>query len=254
MRDIFEQQPGNPVAAARRAARPIQQRRFYARVAVAAVPGGHAVQLDGKPVRTPARRLLAAPEPALADAIAAEWEAQHALIEPAKMPLTRLANSIIDGVAQQPGSVAAEIAEYLASDLLFYGATGPAELVARQRQHWDPVLGWAGQTLGAQFVWTSGVIHIAQSQAAVEAACAAIPDEPWGLGAAHAATTLTGSALIALALARGFLSADAAWSAANVDEDWNMERWGRDALALERRDYRFAELKAAALVLTTLSG
>lgn len=254
MRDIFEQQPDNPMAAARRAARPALRRRFYAKVAVAAVSSGHAVQLDSKPVHTPARRILAAPNTALADAIAAEWDAQRGLIEPAKMPLTRLANSIIDGVAEEPGPVAAEIAKYLASDLLFYCATGPAELVARQRQHWEPVLRWTGQTLGAQFVCTSGVTHIAQSQAAIEAAGAAIPDEPWCLGAVHAATTLTGSALIALALARGFLSADAAWAAANVDEDWNMEQWGRDELALERRDYRFAELKAAALVLATLSG
>lgn len=254
MRDIFEQQPGNPMTAARRAARSMLRRRFYAKVAIVAASGGHAVQLDEKPVHTPARRVLTAPKPTLADAIAAEWEAQSGLIEPAKMPLTRLANSIIDGVAEEPGLVAAEIAKYLASDLLFYGAPGPAELVARQRQHWDPVLNWAAQTLGAQFVCTAGVTHIVQPRTAVEAASTAIPDEPWCLGAAHAATTLTGSALIALALADGFISADAAWAAANVDEDWNMEQWGRDKLALERRDYRFAELKAAALVLATLAG
>lgn len=254
MRDIFEQQPGNPVAAARRAVRPVLRRRFYARVTVAAVSGGHAVQLDSKAVHTPARRVLAAPSLAVAEAIAAEWDVQRDLIEPAKMPLTRLANSIIDGVAEQPGPVAAEIAKYLASDLLVYRATGPAELVARQGNHWDPVLNWAAQTLGAQFLSTSGVTHIAQPQAALEAARAAIPEDPWRLGATHAATTLTGSGLIAIALAREFLSADAAWAAANVDEDWNMEQWGRDELALERAGYRFAELKAAAQVLTTLSG
>lgn len=254
MRDIFEQQPGNPVAAARRAVRPVLRRRFYEKVAVAAVSGGHAVQFDGKPVRTPARHVLATPSLALADAIAAEWDAQRDLIEPAKMPLTRLANSIIDGVAEQPGPVASEIAKYLASDLLIYRATGPGELVARQRHHWDPVLDWAARTLGAQFLSTSGVTHFDQPQAALEAARAAIPDEPWRLGATHAATTLTGSGLIAIALARGFLSADTAWAAANVDEDWNMEQWGRDELAVERGGYRFAELKAAAQVLTTLSG
>ena len=95
--------------------------------------------------------------------------------------------------------------------------------------------------------------YIAQPQTAVDAARAAIPENPWRLGAAHVATTLTGSALIALALAHGFLSADAAWAAANVDEDWNMQQWGRDELALERREYRFAELKAAGTVLSTLS-
>ena len=253
MRELFEDRSDNPVEAARRSVRQASRPRFYAKAAIAPVTEGHGVQLDGKPVRTPARRVLAAPNPALAEAVAAEWEAQRDLIEPGKMPLTRLANSIIDGVAAEPGPVAAEIAKYLESDLLFYRATGPAELVARQRQHWDPVLNWAAQTLGAHFICTSGVTHIAQPQAAVDAARAAIPQNPWRLGAAHVATTLTGSALIALALGRGFLSADAAWAAANVDEDWNMEKWGRDELALERREHRFAELKAAATVLSLLT-
>ncbi len=254
MRELFEERPDNPVEAARRAVRQALRRRFYAAVAVAAGSEGYAIQLDGKPVHTPARRVLAAPNSTLAEAIAAEWEAQRELIDPSKMPLTRLANSIIDGVADQLAPVAAEIVKYLQTDLLFYRATGPAELVGRQQQLWDPVLSWAAQTLGASFQCTSGVTHIAQPQAAVDAARIAIPHEPWRLGAAHAATTLTGSALIALALAGGFLSVDAAWTAANVDEDWNMEQWGRDELALERRAYRFAELTAAATVLAALSG
>ncbi len=254
MPEPFEDQPENPVEAARRAVRPAPRRRFYAKVATAPVAEGYAVELDGKPLRTPARRALAAPNLALAEAIAAEWDAQHELIEPAKLPLTRLANSIIDGVVDQPGPVAAEIAKYLASDLLFYRATNPAQLVARQQQHWDPVLDWAAQSLGARFTRTEGVIHVAQPQVAIDAARAAIPDDAWRLGAAHAATTLTGSALIALALVRGCLSAAAAWQAANVDEDWNMEQWGRDELALERRAFRFAELQAAATVLAAVSG
>jgi chaperone required for assembly of F1-ATPase len=254
MREPFDDRPDNPTEAARRSVRQPLRRRFYAKVAIVPVTEGHGVQLDGKPVRTPARRVLAAPNPALAEALAAEWDAQRDLIEPAKMPLTRLANSIIDGVADQPAPVAAEIAKYLESDLLFYRAMSPAELTARQRQHWDPVLNWAAQTLGAHFACTEGVTHIGQPQAAVDAARAAVPGDPWRLGAAHAATTLTGSALVALALARGVLSADAAWAAGNVDEDWNVEQWGLDELALERRAFRFAELKAAATVLASISG
>jgi chaperone required for assembly of F1-ATPase len=255
MRELFEDRPETPVdgpmEAARRGLGPALLRRFYDRAATVAVPEGHAVRLDDKPVRTPARRVLVAPSSALAEALAAEWEAQRELVAPANMPLTRLANSIIDGVADQPAPVTAEIAKYLASDLLFYRAPSPAELAERQRQRWDPILAWAAQDLGARFQCTEGVIHISQPQAAVEAASAAIPDDPWRLGATHAATTLTGSALIALALAREFLSADTAWQAANVDEDWNMEQWGRDELALERRAYRFAELQAAALILSS---
>jgi chaperone required for assembly of F1-ATPase len=195
--------------------------------------------------------VLAAPTLALAEAIAAEWQAQQDVIDPAKMPLTRLANAIIDGVADAPLPVAEEIARYLASDLTFYRAGSPQGLVERQIRHWDPILAWARQAFGADFKLGGGVVYVAQPEAALAAARAAIPEEPWRLGAVHVVTTLTGSALIALAMARGALSADAAWQAAHVDEDWNVAQWGRDEMAMARREYRLAEFQAAATVLAS---
>ncbi len=239
----------NPIEATRRMARPALPRRFYAQANAAGEANAYAVRLDDKTVHTPAHRTLAAPTLALGQAIAAEWQAQRDVIDPATMPLTRLANVIIDGVADRPQPVADEIAKYAASDLLFYRAATPSELVERQRRHWDPVLAWAGEVLGARFATGEGVVHVAQSEEAMAAIRAAIPGEPWSLGALHAATTLMGSALLALALAQRRLSIEEAWQAAHVDEDWNMEQWGCDALALERRATRFAELRAAATVL-----
>jgi chaperone required for assembly of F1-ATPase len=239
----------NPIEAVRRMARPALPRRFYAQANAAKEADGYAVRLDDKAVRTPAHRTLATPTLALAQAIAAEWDAQRKVIDPATMPLTRLANAIIDGVADRLRPVADEIVKYAASDLLFYRAATPAELVQRQQRHWDPVLAWAAEVLGARLAKSEGVIHVAQSEQAMAAIRAAIPVEPWSLGALHAATTLTGSALLALALAQRRLSIEEAWQAAHVDEDWNMEQWGRDALALENRAARFAELQAAATVL-----
>jgi chaperone required for assembly of F1-ATPase len=142
-----------------------------------------------------------------------------------------------------------EIEKYLASDLLFYRAEAPAGLVERQAYHWDPVLAWAQDAFGARFVLAQGVVHVAQPAAAIAAARAYIPAEPWRLGALASITALTGSALLALALAAGRLDVAAAWAAAHVDEDWQMSQWGRDDLALERRDFRFAEMQAAAKVL-----
>jgi chaperone required for assembly of F1-ATPase len=249
MRELFESPAQNPIEAARRGARPVLRRRFYENATVSETPTGRAVQLDGKPVHTPARRPLAAPTLAIAQALAAEWNAQIDVVDPAKMPLTRLANAIIDGVAETPKAVADEIKKYLASDLLFYRAGGPQGLVERQARHWDPILQWAAEALGAKFYLGEGVVHVAQPEAALAAACGAVPDDPWRLGAAHVITTLTGSALIALAIARGQLSAEAAWQAAHVDEDWNMEQWGRDEMAMQRRDFRHAEFQAAATVL-----
>jgi chaperone required for assembly of F1-ATPase len=254
MRDLFEPLPRqDPIAAARRGARPALPRRFYQKAAAASAPEGHIVRLDEKPARTPARRLLAAPTLALAEAIAVEWEAQRELIDPAKMPLTRFANAIVDAVADSPGPVAAEIEKYLASDLLFYRASKPQELRQRQARHWDPILAWALDEFGAHFKLGEGVVHVAQPSGALIAAGTQIPRDPWRLGAVHVVTTLTGSALVALALARGVLTADAACQAAHVDEDWNMEQWGKDDMALERRAFRFAEMQAAATVLSALS-
>ena len=259
MRDIFEeifdQQPPDPMQAARRGMRTPLRQRFYQSATVRQDGSAHAVLLDGKPIRTPARRPLAAPVRPLAERIADEWQSQSEVIDPAKMPLTRLANAIIDGVAMTPQPVHAEIGKYLASDLLFYRAAEPEGLVALQSQHWDPVLDWAHQEFGARFALTAGVMHVAQPDAALEAAAAAIPlgedggAAPWRLGAINVVTTLTGSALLALALAGGRLDAEAVWAAAHVDEDWNMTRWGRDEAALARRAFHFAEFEAAVTVL-----
>ena len=247
--DIFRDAALDPTQAARRAVRPHLRRRFYQRAEVEDADGEFRIVLDGRPVKTPARRTLAAPTRALAQALAAEWDAQRDVIDPAKMPLTRLANTIIDGVTDAPSAVADEVKRYLACDLVFYRAPGPAGLVAWQAEAWDPVLAWVRETLGARFVLAEGIAFVAQPAQSLAAASSAIPTDPWRLGAMHAVTTLTGSALIAIALARGALSVDAAWAAAHVDEDWNMKFWGRDALALERRAARFSEMQAAATVL-----
>jgi chaperone required for assembly of F1-ATPase len=151
-----------------------------------------------------------------------------------------------------PAAAAAEIEKYLASDLVVYRAQGPQGLVARQVEAWDPIVDWARETLGAGFALAQGIAFVPQPAAALAAAGAAIPRDPWRLGALNAITTLTGSALIGLAVLAGRLSAEAAWAAAHVDEDWNMDFWGRDEPALERRASHFAEMKAAVMVLDLL--
>jgi len=246
--EIFENQPIDPTEAARRSLRPRLRKRFYEKAHVGDGEG-FPLLLDGKPVKTPTRRPLAAPARALAEMIAAEWDAQEQVIDPGRMPLTRLANAVIDALAEQPKAVADEVAKYLSSDLLCYRAEAPAGLVARQTQSWDPVLAWAADALGARFVLGQGVVHVAQPKQAIAAAAKAIPTDSWLLGAVSSITTLTGSALLALALARGALDADAVWAAAHVDEDWQMSQWGRDERALERRAFRFGEFNAAVAVL-----
>ena len=247
--DIFKNDPLDPMEAARRHARPTLRKRFYTTAGVTQNGDLFEVTLDGKPVRTPSRRPLATPSHDLSQAIADEWQAQSDLIDPANMPLTRLTNSIIDGVADAPELVREEIVKFLGSDLLFYRADGPERLIERQAATWDPVVAWAANELDARFIMVEGVVFAAQPQEAIAAASKAIPTDIWRLGAAHSVMTLTGSALLALALAHGAISPDEAWNAPHVDEDWQMEQWGRDTLAMQRREHRLAEMKAAATIL-----
>lgn len=246
LNDLLDQEERNPMEAARRNMRPALRKRFYKS---ASIGEGNALLLDGKPVRSPARRLLAAPDARVAQALASEWNAQGETIDPATMPLTRLANAIIDGVADQSDAVRGEIEKYLHSDLLVYRADSPEGLVARQAELWDPIVNWARDVLDARFVLAQGVMHQAQPSHAVDAAAKAIPRDLWRLGAAASVTTITGSALIALAVAAGAMTAEEAWTAAHADEDWNLEAWGRDEDALQRRATRRAEFDAAVLVL-----
>jgi len=257
MRELFDDVAGksqlDPEEAVRRTTRNALPKRFYTTVAISETPDGFAITLDGRPVKTPTRNALAAPHRALAEAIAAEWQAQQELIDPTTMPLTRLANSVIDGVAGRIDEVTDDIAKYFGSDLLFYRAGHPDELIAREAQHWDPVLFWAADEFGAHFILAEGIIHVGQPDSAIAAARGALPQDPWSVGALHVVTTITGSALLALALVKGRLDPDQVWAAAHVDEDWNIERWGLDEEVAARRAAREVEFRAAAQVLAAVS-
>jgi chaperone required for assembly of F1-ATPase len=257
MRELFEEalgaSPLDPEEAVRRTSRTPRRKRFYAGAGVAEAPDGFSVVLDDKPIRTPSGRAVAAPSLQIAEGIAAEWEAQQEFIDPMTMPLTRLANSVVNGVVDQVEAVAEDIAKYFGSDLLFYRAGYPEALVAREAEHWDPVLFWAADTLGAHFILAEGIVHVRQPDAAVAAARAALPKDAWSVAALHVVTTLTGSALLALALLRGRLDPDQVWKAAHVDEDWNIEKWGVDEEVAARRAARLVDFRAAAGVLKALN-
>ena len=170
------------------------------------------------------------------------------------MPLTRFANTAIDAVADTLDAVANDIIAYANSDLVCYRAETPEQLVERQSEHWDPIVAWANEALGGEFRVVPGVMHVAQSEAAIASISKALrPHDAFRLTALHVLTTLTGSALIALALGREWLSADAAWKAAHVDEDYQISLWGEDAEAVARRRGRRAEFNSANHFLTLLS-
>jgi chaperone required for assembly of F1-ATPase len=256
MRELFDegavQSARDPREAARQSARTPLRKRFYKEAGVAEAEGGFAITLDGKPIRTPSGRQVVIPSRALADAVAAEWAAQGETIDPVTMPLTRIANSVVEGVVDRVELVTDDLAKYFESDLLFYRAGHPEGLVAREAAHWDPPLFWAAETLGAHFILSEGVMHVKQPDEAIEAARSALPGDAWSVAALHVVTTLTGSALLALALAHGVHDAGQVWAAAHVDEDWNAEKWGVDEEAAARRATRLRDFEAAVAVLAAV--
>lgn len=234
--------------------KPALPKRFYGAVEAPLRDGVYPLLLDGRAARTPARNALVAPHPAVADIMVREWQAQGDVINPATMPMTRLLNSVIDGVSQTREAVAEEVVRYAGSDMLCYRAGYPDRLVRRQAEAWDPLLDWARETLGARFVLAEGVMFVEQPPASVEAVRGAIAAQPspFVLGGLHVLTSLSGSVLIALALAAGHIDVDAAWRAAHVDEDVQAEIWGADEEAQARRATRFTDFAAAAALVRHL--
>jgi chaperone required for assembly of F1-ATPase len=223
-------------------------KRFYKLVSVAEQGGLHVVLLDGKPVKTPARKDLAFPTARAAQLVAAEFEAQETEINPTKMPFTRLSNTAIDGVAQEIDAVVEDIKRFCGNDLICYRADSPDGLVLRQTDAWDKYLNWIKADYSVRLNMTEGVMHVAQSAHAIDAFGAALVPykDEFSLAGLHAMTTLLGSAVMALAVAAHKFEAEQVWSDAHVDEDWTSENWGVDAEAMQRRAARWIEMQAAA--------
>lgn len=245
-----QRQP-DPVAAAQKAMRNALPKRFYELAAVLKRDGLFHVALDGRTARTPARNPLAVSSRPVAEALAAEWQAQIDTIDPARMPLTRLVNSALDGVAAQHEAVRAEIVRYAGSDALCYRAGQPQELVERQDALWNPILRDTEAALGARFLLAQGVMFAEQPATTLDAVARRVAAirAPLALAGAHNVMTLTGSTILMLALADGRLDADSAWAAAHCDEDYQIGIWGQDEEAAERRAIRRAEFDAAVLLL-----
>ena len=223
--------------------------RFYKEASLSPPTDGLCtVLLDGRPVRTPARQTLSAPE-AVAGRMADEWNAQEKHILPLTMPLTRLVNTALDGVAQAKEPVMEEIVAIAGNDLLVYRADGPEGLIARQAELWDPLIEAAAERFGVPIAITAGIMPVRQDERFPAAVRRTLPDAPLPLAALHQLTTLTGSALIALSVADGRLAFDDGWNAAHVDEDWNIMEWGADEEAAARRAVRRRDAEAAAFVL-----
>ena len=223
-------------------------KRFWKHVAVDAECG---VRLDGRPVRTPGRVPLLLPTDMLAEAVADEWRVVTDDIDPRAMPLTGLANAAIDRVAPDPVAFAAGLAAYGESDLLCYRADSPPDLVARQADLWDPPLDWARERYDVHFEIVTGVMHRPQPAATIERLGAAIAARPaFELAPLSPIVTITGSLVLALALAECAMEAKAVWAAANLDEDWQAEQWGEDDLAVKARETRRRDFDAAARFLS----
>ncbi|WP_147126922.1 ATP12 family chaperone protein [Shimia ponticola] len=221
-----------------------KQKRFWKAAAAAEVEGGWSVSLDGRAIKTPAKAPLVMPTQALADAVAAEWDAQDEIIDPGSMPFTRSANSAIDKVVPQRSDVIAMLADYGDSDLLCYRAEAPAELVNRQAEAWDPLLDWARDTYGAPLIMAQGVMHVAQPPASLAALRAPLEEaNAFEIAALHDLIALSGSLVIGLK-ATVVGDPEPLWQASRVDEQFQIDQWGDDeeaAVASSIKQQSFAD-------------
>ncbi|MEQ1888840.1 MAG: ATP12 family protein [Alphaproteobacteria bacterium] len=232
---------------------PPRVKRFYETAAAVNADGGYHIALDGKPVRTPGGQTVLLANRALADALAAEWDAQRPHIDLPRMGLNQLVNAAIDRGRADRAALADELIAYGNTDLLCYRAEGPPALVARQTAAWDPVLDWAGARYGVRLKVTSGIVAIEQDAPAMGALGAEVlKADPFQLTALRAAVGICGSLIVGLAAAEGCLDAGQAWRTVNVDEDWQREKWGEDPQAVSNRADAFAAFSHAVHMLRLL--
>ncbi|HET9427413.1 MAG TPA: ATP12 family protein [Allosphingosinicella sp.] len=228
-------------------------KRFFKAAQVVATADGFEIALDGRPVRTPGRSALAVPAAALAAAIADEWNKQGDKIDPRSMPLTGLANAAIDRISPDPERFARGLAVYGESDLLCYRAEGPSPLVCRQAEQWDPILDWATRRFDVAFETVTGIVHRPQPPATIERLQSAVlARTPFELAGLSPLVTVSGSILVALALAEQAIGFDEAWRAATLDEQWQAEKWGVDDEASKALAGRRADFEAGARFLALL--
>lgn len=228
-------------------------KRFYTNVAVAPIDDGHVILLDGRSVKTPARAALAVPTLSLAEAVAAEWDAQVETIDPRTMPLTGLSNASIDQVTADPRTFVDMIATYGETELFCYRADSFEKLVARQAAVWDPLLGWARERYDVGFTLVTGIMHQPQPVETVARLAHAVePLDPFQLAALQPIVTISGSLVASLALLEGRIDAVEAFDATHLDELWQVEQWGEDSFAAQARDARRGDFEAAARFLGLL--
>ena len=230
-------------------------RRFYKETTVDEGEGGFRVLLDGRPMRTPAKAVLVVPTRRLAEAVAAEWNAvpDRAEINVGHLALTRLATTGLDRVPGQRENVIDDTAKYAGSDLLCYRAADPESLVERQRTTWQPLLDWAAERYGARLSVAEGLSFVTQPAEAVAKLRAAVAVHgDFALSALYNLTHIAGSLVVALAIAERRLDAEQAFAAAQLDELYQVERWGDDPIALERRNGVRNDIEAGARFLALL--
>jgi len=228
-------------------------KRFWKQVSVVADGAAFAIELDGRPVRTPARATLAVPTEALAEGIADEWRSVGETIDPRAMPLTGLANAAIDRVAPDRAAFAAGLARYAEADLACYRAEGPRMLVTRQEESWDALLAWARRRYDVDFATTSGIVHVQQPEATVERLTHAVAAlDPFRLAGLSPLVTIGGSLVAALGVIEKAITAEKAWDAVSIDDRWQLEQWGSDSEAETALENRRRDFMAAARFLQLL--
>ncbi len=254
LEDIEKAAVKDPMRVASLSAKSQLRKRFYKLATVYSDAENINIHLDGRSVKTPGGETFCAPNIHVGELVANEWNRQEERIDPQTMPVMRLINTSIDGVSKDMQPVKDDIIRFAGSDLLCYRADNPEELIANQQKLWEPLIEWAGSSLGAVFSVQTGIMHVAQSSDCITAFGQHVNpiESPELLTALHSLTAISGSAIIALAILKGEIDIAQGWNAAHVDEDWQISKWGEDSDAQAFRAARKLEFEAAVHLLKAL--
>ena len=205
------------------------------------------ILLDDRPVITPGKKPLRVPSRALGEAVTAEWNAQLEWIVPSSMPLTLIANTALDRIAGRERMIVEEAVRYAENELVCYRAESGSALAEREEKRWQPVLDWLADRHGVKLIVTSGLVHVEQPSEALETLTVilsrmTVPE----LTALQCALAASGSLALALALLGSQIDGNELFELSQLEETWQIERWGEDEEAALRRTALRADALAVA--------
>lgn len=204
-------------------------KRFYKNVALTRSNGEFEINLDQRKLKTPMGKVLRLPNEATALAIAAEWDGQTDKVKPNDMHFTKLANTVVDNPTHRSKEqIINAILEYLDSDTVCYRIDEPEDFVEVQKKFWDTIISSVEERYHVKLPVTSG-LDITQVPAETKTIFRQhlMSHNEWSLTGYQFTVEAMKSFIIAIALCDGFINVEDAVYLSRLEQEFQMQKWGR---------------------------